>query len=51
MALARYGSILTDYEKSELSSYEEIYTIGKVRREGIYKLADREGYYIVEEGE
>ena len=34
-----------------MSMYEKIYTIGKVRRQNQYTIADREGFYLVKPGE
>lgn len=44
-ALEKYQDELTPYEKSELFSYKEIYTIGSIRRPELHSLADKEGFY------
>jgi dual specificity tyrosine-phosphorylation-regulated kinase 2/3/4 len=46
-----YQEELTVFEKSEITIFSEIYTIGSVRREGQQELADKEGYYKAQVGE
>lgn len=50
-ALEKFGPELTEFEKIELGIYERIYTIGKVRRQNQYSIADKEGYYLTSVGE
>jgi hypothetical protein len=50
-ALTKYADELTMYEKTELSQYDVVYTIGSYRRETLYEIADHEGYYKVKVGE
>lgn len=50
-ALQVYGSYLTEFEKIEIGMYERIYTIGSVRRTNQYSVANKEGDYIVQQGE
>jgi hypothetical protein len=46
-ASEKYKGILTAYEMSELSFFDNIYTIGSCRREDITNIADQSGYYKV----
>ncbi len=50
-ALQRYSDELTMFEKTELSQYDLIYTVGSFRRENLYDIADYEGYYLTAIGE
>ena len=49
--MEKYEDELTPFEKSELSTYESIYTIGSFRVNGLKSIADREGFYKVKIGE
>jgi hypothetical protein len=42
---------LTEFEKIELGMYDRIYTIGCVRRQNQYLLADKDGSYLTQIGE
>ena len=50
-AIELFGDQLTEFEKMEMGMYERIYTIGKVRRQNQYTIADKEGFYMVKQGE
>ena len=50
-AMEKYEVELTPFEKSELSTYEQIYTIGSFRVNGLKSIADREGFYKAKIGE
>lgn len=50
-ALEKFGDRLTEFEKIEIGIHDRIYTIGTVRRQNQYKLANHEGYYMLEKGE
>ena len=43
--LKKYDDELTVYEKTELSQYDLIYTVGSYRRCDLQEIADYEGYY------
>lgn len=49
--MEKYEDELTPFEKSELSTYEQIYTIGSFRVNGLKSIADREGFYKAKIGE
>ena len=42
---------LTPFEKTELNSYEVIYTIGSHRVNGLRQVASKDGFYNVTVGE
>ena len=50
-ALLRYKDELTPFEKSEVGTYDYIYTVGSVRRSTLKEVSDREGYYLPQVGE
>ena len=50
-ALAKYKDELTMFEKTELSQFQQIFTVGSYRREALQEIADAEGYYRVRVGE
>ena len=39
------------FEKTELSQFDYIYTVGSQRRQSLFEIADYEGYYKVKIGE
>ena len=39
------------YEKTELTQYDQIYTVGYYRRQALSEIADAEGYYRARVGE
>lgn len=50
-ALEIFGHQLTEFEKIELGNYLRIYTIGDIRRENQYSIADKDGFYMTRVGE
>lgn len=50
-ALAKYKDELTMFEKTELSQFDQIFTVGSYRRESLQEIPDAEGYYRVRVGE
>jgi len=42
-----FASELTEFEKIELGIHDRIYTIGKVRRQNQFSIADKEGQYMI----
>lgn len=50
-ALVRYKDELTMFEKTELSQFDQIYTVGSFRRESLQEIPDSEGYYRIRVGE
>ena len=51
MGLPRPSFWLTEFEKIEIGNYSRVYTIGNVRRENQYSIADKEGFYNTRVGE
>lgn len=50
-ALEMFGHELTEFEKIEVGNYSRVYTIGNVRRENQYSIADKDGFYNTKVGE
>jgi serine/threonine protein kinase len=46
-----FGQELTEFERMELSMYNRIFTIGNVRRQNQYSIADKDGQYLAKIGE
>ena len=50
-AMQRYSKELTDFEKVEMEMYEKIYTIGRVRRQNQFSISNKDGHYVIAQGE
>lgn len=50
-ALEQFGNQLTEFEKIELGNYARIHTIGHIRRQNQYSIADKDGFYMAKRGE
>ena len=50
-AVQIFGQELTEFEKIEVGYYQRIYTIGNIRRENRYSIADKDGFYNTKIGE
>ena len=50
-ALEMYEAELTNFEKSELSTYDFIYTVGSVRIQSMRYISNKRGDYRVQVGE
>ena len=50
-AMVRYESEMTPYEKSELSRFQYIYTVGSIRVHSRTQISEKDGSYKISVGE